>query len=146
MRGRHKSTNTGRYPRSARVNELLREVLAEELERVADSDDRLGLLTVTAVSTDPDLRHATVYLASLPEAAAEALEELRVRLQAAIARQARLKRTPLLAFAPDPAIASGRRVEDILAGLDRSVPEATSDGGAEPADRPQPADPGRGSS
>jgi ribosome-binding factor A len=101
----------------ARVNELLREVLAEELERLSDADDRLGLLTVTAVQARRDLRHATVLLASLPDGAREALEEDRVRLQAVIARQVRMKRTPQLAFAVDPAITAGSRIEDILRGI-----------------------------
>ena len=44
--------HTGRrYPRSARVNEVLREVLAEALERLADADERLALLTITGVET-----------------------------------------------------------------------------------------------
>lgn len=107
-----------RYPRAARVNEVLREVVADELERLVDTDERLALLTVTAVDVDPDLRHATVLFASLDEAAVEALAASRVRLQAAVGRQVRLKRTPQLAFAADPAVASGRRIEDILQGLD----------------------------
>ncbi|MDQ6782395.1 MAG: ribosome-binding factor A [Actinomycetota bacterium] len=106
------------YPRSARVNEVLREVLAESLERMTDLDERLGLLTITAVSCDPDLRHATVWLASLSEEEVEALGELRIRLQAEISRQVRLKRTPQLSFQADPAIASGGRVEAILRDLE----------------------------
>lgn len=105
-----------RYPRAFRVNRLLQEVVAEELERLADADERLRLLTVTAVSTDPDLRRATVALASLPEAAAQALELHRARLQAAIGRQVRLKRTPRLSFVADPAVAAGQRIEDVLRG------------------------------
>jgi len=103
-----------RYPRTARVNEVLREVLADELERLAVADERLDLVTVTAVQADPDLRRATVLLASLPDPVRQALEEDRARLQAAIARQVRLRRTPLLSFAADPAIATGARIEDIL--------------------------------
>ena len=106
-----------RYPRTARVNEVLREIVAEELERIGGEDDRLYLSTVTAVEADPDLRQATVLLASVSEEAAVALEENRIAIQAAIGRQVRLKRTPKLAFEPDPAIASGQRVEDILRGL-----------------------------
>ena len=106
-----------RYPRAARLNEVLREVLAEELERLADADDRLGLLTVTAVNVDPDLRHATVLMASISDAAREALDEDRIRLQGAVARQLRLKRTPQLSFDVDPAITTGARIEDILRGL-----------------------------
>ncbi|HLH45756.1 MAG TPA: ribosome-binding factor A [Acidimicrobiales bacterium] len=107
-----------RYPRSARVNEVLREVLAEELERLGDADDRLGLLTITAVDAEPDLRHATVLFSSLDPPGEEALAAVRVRLQAAIGRQVRLKRTPQLAFAPDPAVAGGQLVEDILRRLE----------------------------
>ncbi|HUZ21704.1 MAG TPA: ribosome-binding factor A [Acidimicrobiales bacterium] len=102
------------YPRIARVNALLREVLADEVERVADADERLRLLTVTAVVCEPDLRHAVVYLASLPEGAAEALEEHRRGLQSAIGAQVRMKRTPTLSFAADPAIAAGERIEEAL--------------------------------
>jgi ribosome-binding factor A len=99
------------------VNEVLREIVAEELERIGGEDERLYLATVTAVEADPDLRQATVLLASISEDAAVALEENRIALQAAIGRQVRLKRTPRLAFEPDPAIASGQRVEEILRGL-----------------------------
>lgn len=119
------------YPRIARVNEVLREVLAEELELVAGSDSRLELVTVTAVNCEPDLRHATVLLASLPEPARAALGEARVRLQAAVARQVRLKRTPLLTFEADPAVAHGARVEAILRAIHSEDEARTALGGDE---------------
>ncbi len=103
-----------RYPRTARVNELLREVVAETLERLADADERLALLTVTGVDAEPDLRSAKVYLSSLPDDAGEALGEHRKSLQAAIGRQVRLKRTPQLSFAADPAVLMGERIEEVL--------------------------------
>ena len=106
-----------RYPRTARVNHVLQQVIAEELARVAADDPRLELVTVTGVEVDPDLRHARVWLGSMTEAAAEALAEDRVRLQGAIAAQVRLKRTPLLSFAPDPAVATAARIEDIIRDL-----------------------------
>ena len=114
-RSRRGSAHPARqFPRTARVNEILREVLADALERMEDLDERLGLLTVTAVECDPDLRHAVVFLSSLDKQEAEALAESRVRLQAAIAAEVRLKRTPQLRFAADPAVQAGQRVEDIL--------------------------------
>lgn len=116
---RSSASPSRRYPRSARVNEVLREVLAEELERLSDGDARLGLLTITAVQADPDLRHATVLFATLDDQAAEAVEEVRVKLQAAVGRQVRLKRTPRLSFAADPAVASGQRIEDIIREIHR---------------------------
>lgn len=105
------------FSRMARVNEVLREVVAEELEELAASDGRLELLTVTAVACDADLRHATVLLASLTQEARDALSQDRVRLQAAVARQVRLKRTPLLTFDTDPAIAHGAMVEQIIRSI-----------------------------
>jgi ribosome-binding factor A len=103
------------YPRTARVNELVREILADELERI--DDDRLLMVTITNVHVDPDLRHAAVDFTSLGEAeteAAEALAEHRVRLQGSIARQARLKRTPELRFEVDKVIEQGARIEELL--------------------------------
>jgi ribosome-binding factor A len=103
------------YPRAARLNALLQEVLAEELERIVDSDERLGLVTLTGVACEPDLRHAVVFLASLSDEAGVVLEEHRRELQAAIAAQVRTRRVPTLSFEPDPAIAAAQRVEDALA-------------------------------
>jgi ribosome-binding factor A len=111
-----------RYDRTARVNEVVREVLADELERL--SDPQLGLLTVTGVEVTPDLRQATVYYSALIPAEgeaerdiAEALGAARPQLQAAIARQVRMKYTPQLVFREDPAIRTGERVDEILRQL-----------------------------
>ena len=105
------------FPRSYRVNQVLRRLLAEEIERLADADDRLVMLTVTAVETAPDLRQATVYLGSLTDEAAAALEERRVYLQRHIGRHVHMKRTPHLHFSADPALEIGERVEAILRRL-----------------------------
>ncbi len=112
---RPRDDEPGRYPRTARVNELCREIVADELERV--DDDRLDLVTITHVSVDPDLRRAVVEFSRLgrdEEVAGVALAEHRVRLQAAIARQARLRRTPELSFRPDEVIRAGARIEQLL--------------------------------
>lgn len=113
---------SGRPPRVQRVNQAIREVIADELELI--DDDRLQLLTITGIGADPDFRRATVWFASMKDSAEgaheddlEVLGEHRVRLQAAIARQLQLKRTPELRFAPDPARAAATRVEDILRSL-----------------------------
>lgn len=107
-----------RYPRTARVNEVVREVLADALERAAEDDERLELLTITGVETEPDLRHAKVFYSGRHAEADAGLAEHRVRLQAALARETRLKRTPQLSFVVDPALTMGWRVEEILRGLD----------------------------
>jgi ribosome-binding factor A len=108
-----------RYPRSARVNEVLREVVAEEIERLGDTDERLSMLTVTAVESSPDLAKATVLLSSLGDEAGEALRGARVRIQSAIGSQVRLKRTPHLRFEADPAVARAERVEQIMRRIAR---------------------------
>jgi ribosome-binding factor A len=106
---------------------VLREVVADSLERLADGDDRLGMLTVTAVEVTPDLRQAVVYLSSLPEPAAEALGEHRAQLQQAIGRQVRMKRTPLLSFDTDPGVVQGSRVEEILRRIHDDARRARAD-------------------
>jgi ribosome-binding factor A len=128
------------YPRTARLNELLREVIAEELERIGD--DRLGLVTITGITVDPDLKNAKVWVSALTvdggvDAVSEALAQHRVPLQAAVARQIRMKRTPLLTFVNDPAITNGQRIESILRDLPRG-PELDDDG--MPVEPPTPAD------
>ena len=105
------------YPRTYRLNELVREIAAEELERI--DDDRLELVAITSVEVDPDLRHAVVWFDTLlgesnDDEALEAFGEARVAIQAAIGRQARLKRTPTLTFKPDTGIRMGERVDEIL--------------------------------
>jgi ribosome-binding factor A len=112
-RSRHRAQSHP-YPRSARVNALIQEVIAEQIERFADADERLDFVTVTGVSCEPDLRHAVVLVSSLPEPAAVALEDHRRALQATLGKEVRLKRVPVLSFALDPAIEAGARVEEAL--------------------------------
>ena len=106
-----------RYQRTDRLNELLREVVADELERIGDDvDERLRLVTITGVSTVSDLAVATVYYSSLRDEAevAAGLEAQRHRLQRAVAVQVRARRTPVLTFRADPGILAGRQVDALL--------------------------------
>jgi ribosome-binding factor A len=93
---------------------VIRQVLAEELERLADADERLRLLTITAVDTSSDLRSAKVFVSTLGIEASEALAERLPQIQRHLGRQVRLKRTPRLQFAEDPAVSAGARVEEVL--------------------------------
>jgi ribosome-binding factor A len=111
-----------RFPRTARVNEVVLETLAEELERL--SDPRLGFVTLTGVEVSPDLRQATVYYSVLGpaeqhEVTSKALRSAGSHLRAALGHQVRLKYLPRLSFREDPAIATGQRVEDIIRELHR---------------------------
>jgi len=109
-----------RYARTDRLNELLREILAERLGRL--DDERLELVTITGVEVDAGLDHAVVYYSSLGDEAAddnitEAFEDARRELQGAVAAEARIRNTPRLAFKPDHGIRQGQRVEEILRDL-----------------------------
>lgn len=106
-----------KYPRSARVGETLREIIAEELVRI--DDDRLAFVTVTGIEVDNELNRAHVYFDSLAGEEGdteiiEALTEYRARLQSSIAKQIRAKKTPILDFQPDIALRSAERIDDIL--------------------------------
>ena len=102
------------YPRTARVAEVVREVVATELERIDDED--LGFVTVTGVEIDPEFFRALVYFDHLDDEQTEILDRLRPRLQRAVGNQVRLKRTPELMFRPDPAVEAGERIEGLLRG------------------------------
>ena len=113
-----RSSGTARdYPRTARLNQLVHEIVAEEIERI--DDERLGFFTVVGVEVEPDMRRAIVWYSTLDEGEADdelvaALEQHRARLQSAIGRQARTKRTPELSFRPDMVVRQAQRVEEIL--------------------------------
>jgi len=120
-RTRHHSTARD-YPRTARLNRLFQEILAEELERI--DDERLELVTIMSVDCDASLDRAIVYYESLggaddDEDVLEALGEARPRLRSAVGRQARVKRTPELLFRPDEVVRGAARLEEVL----RDLPE-----------------------
>ncbi len=111
-----------RTSRMRKVNELMREVIAEEVTRL--KDPRLGFVTITEVRTAPDLRRATVYFSVLdPEeatASAEALQSAHHRIQRTIARVGHLKYTPVLEFRVDDALEHGLRISKLLQDLERN--------------------------
>jgi ribosome-binding factor A len=113
------------YPRTARLSEVLREVIAEELVKI--DDERLDLVTVTAIDVDSEMNRAIVYFDSMfgeegDEGVLEAMGEHRARLQATINRQMHARKTPILSFRPDEVIRSAARIEELL----RQQPPRTS--------------------
>ncbi len=105
------------YPRTARLSEVLREVIADELTRI--DDERLELVTVTSIDVDPEMNRAIVYFDSMfgeegDEGVIEALNEHRARMQASINRQMHARKTPILSFKPDEVIRSAARIEELL--------------------------------
>ena len=106
-----------KYPRSARLNEILREVIADELVRI--DDERLAFVTITGIDVDNEMNRAYVFFDSLAgeeadEGIIEVLNEHRRRIQASINRQMHAKKTPILEFRADEVIRAAERIDDIL--------------------------------
>ena len=107
-----------------RVNEAVREVVSEAVGEL--KDPRIGFVTVTGVETSRDLRQATVFVSVLGSAAkrAKTLDGLAAAhgvLQARLARELRMKRTPQLAFEYDPTVERGVRMTQLI---DELAPDA----------------------
>jgi ribosome-binding factor A len=104
--------------RMRRVNELMREVIGSAISTELE-DPRIGFVTVTAVETSSDLRSARVFVSVLGgeaerDAALAGLRSSHGVLQAAIARQTRIKRTPTLTFRYDETPERGVRISQLL--------------------------------
>jgi ribosome-binding factor A len=104
--------------RMRRVNETVKEVLAETVRDL--KDPRIGFVTLTEVRTSPDLRHAQVFYTVLSDdederaATQEGLESAAPLLRRELGAQLRVKRIPALRFTHDPVPEHGRRIERLL--------------------------------
>jgi ribosome-binding factor A len=110
--------------RMRRVNEAVKEVVSEAVGEL--KDPRIGFVTVTGVETSPDLRHARVFVSVLGSEAkrTKTLDGLAAAhgvLQARVARELRMKRTPQLAFEYDPTVERGVRMTPLI---DELAPDA----------------------
>jgi ribosome-binding factor A len=108
----------GRGSRMRRVDEAVRAVLSDAISRGL-KDPRVGFVTVTAVETSPDLRHATVFVSVLgsEDEREESLVGLRSAhgyLQRRVAGELRLKHTPTLEFSFDDSVQRGMRITELL--------------------------------
>ena len=103
-----------------RVNEAVREVLSEAVGGL--QDPRIGFVTVTRVETSSDLRHARVFVSVLGserkrERTLEGLASAHGVLQARIAGELRMKRTPQLTFEYDPSVDYGVKMSKLIDDL-----------------------------
>jgi len=108
-----------------RINEDIQRVLAVHLRNIKDPRVRQGMLSVTAVDTTSDLRHAKVYL-SVYDIQSE--KEFRKGLKSAagflrreLGQSLSLRHTPELEFILDKSIEHGSKINSILNTLD--IPE-----------------------
>jgi ribosome-binding factor A len=106
--------------RMRRVDEAVRGVLSDAISSDL-KDPRVGFVTVTAVKTSPDLRHAKVLVSVLGSeeertGSLAGLESAHGFLQRRLAAELRLKHTPTLSFEHDPSIDRGMRITELLEG------------------------------
>jgi len=104
-------------PRMRRINQVLRETVGAAIAEL--SDPRIGFVTVTSVETSPDLRAARVHVSVLGsaeerEATLAGLRSSHGVLQARIAAETRMKRTPTLTFHYDETVERGMRISRLL--------------------------------
>src|SRR3954469_8608340 len=106
--------------RMRRVDEAMREVLSDALTQDL-KDPRVGFVTVTAVDTSPDLRHARVYVSVLGDAEVrdntiDGLQPAHGYLQRKIAEQLRIKHPPQLELIEDDTGRKADRIAPLLEG------------------------------
>ena len=106
--------------RMPRVDELLREEISAHIGRSL-SDPRLGFVTVTSVSTSPDLRHAKVFVSVLvgdAEACLEGLNQAAGFLRNGLFKRLHIHTVPTLHFLYDR---TPERAADMNALIARAV-------------------------
>jgi ribosome-binding factor A len=116
--------------RIRRVNEAMREVLSAAITSEL-KDPRVGFVTVTAVETSPDLRHARVFVSVLGNPgerrrSLQALDSAHGYLQRRVGGELRMKHTPQIQFVYDETPERGMRINELLqaeAGEQRREPE-----------------------
>jgi ribosome-binding factor A len=104
--------------RMRRVDEAVREVLSDAITSEL-KDPRVGFVTVTAVETSPDLRHARVFVSVLGDdgvrrRSMDGLQSAHGYLQKRVARELRLKNTPTLHFLYDDSADRGLRIAELI--------------------------------
>src|SRR5215472_12335598 len=104
--------------RMRRVDEAVRAVLSDAITKDLQ-DPRVGFVTVTAVKTSPDLRHARVYVSVLgdDQARSDTLAGLRSAhgfLQGRAAPDRPLNHTPAITFKYDESIDRGMRISQLI--------------------------------
>lgn len=130
-RGRHNRSGAP-GTRTAKAGELIRRVIASELEYI--EDERLELVSLTGVDVDRDLHKAVIYFTTFdrdgdPEID-EAFEEYRGRLRHAVSQGTQLRRAPELEFRSDSTLRSAARIEEILRQEAERPPVPDLDSGA----------------
>jgi ribosome-binding factor A len=127
--------------RLTRVNQLLKQEIAESLFRVVnDPGADIASVTVTRVMTGSNLRNAKVFVSirgddDKQEQLLNLIKSHRKEIQASIARHVVLKYTPQISFELDHSIEKGDHILSLIAKLEDENPEgfdSESNGETEP--------------
>jgi len=115
-----------RFKRTDRINEQLRQELSV-LVRDEVRDPRVGLVTITAVKTSPELDHARVFVTMLGDEAekAEALAGLRsaaAYLRGQLGARLHMRRIPELHFEIDRVLEEAAKIDALL--REAEIPDA----------------------
>ncbi|MCL2226137.1 MAG: 30S ribosome-binding factor RbfA [Oscillospiraceae bacterium] len=112
-----------------RINEDIQRVLSTHLRSIKDPRVKQGMISITAVSTTGDLRHAKIYLSVY---GLESENELMKGLKSAsgylrheLGQSLNLRFTPELQFELDKSIEHGARISHILSDLE--IPDNAGD-------------------
>lgn len=128
--------------RQEKVNDLLREVLSEIVQREV-KDPRLGFISVTGVEVAQDLSSAKVFVSVMGDDAQQkdsiaVLQRAKGFLRSELARRVRsMRHTPELIFKLDTSVQHGTRVFELLEQVKREDAERAE---SSPADEASPAD------
>ncbi|MCL2201120.1 MAG: 30S ribosome-binding factor RbfA [Oscillospiraceae bacterium] len=105
-----------------RINEDIQRVLSEHLRNIKDPRVKQGMISVTAVHTTSDLRHAKVYLSVFNlQSEKEFMKGLKSAsgfLRHELGQSLNLRYTPELQFELDKSIEHGAKISTILNDLD----------------------------
>lgn len=129
------------YRRTDRLNEQLRQEITL-LVRDEVRDPRVGLATITAVQTSPELDHAKVYFTTLGEederqAVLAGLRSAAAFLRRELGKRMHIRRVPELHFEIDRVLEEAQRIERLL---HEALPPAVAPEYGDGADASPPAD------
>jgi ribosome-binding factor A len=123
--------------RPDQVASLIRRAVQSALARGLNDPRIKGLVSVTQVRVDHDLSHAAVSVSVLPaesgDLTVKGLQHAARRVQAELAKQARLRRVPHLSFHLDESIKKQAAFEEALAEGREGEALETESGDAESA-------------
>ncbi|HEY0020491.1 MAG TPA: 30S ribosome-binding factor RbfA [Longimicrobium sp.] len=107
-----------RFRRTDRINEQLKQEISL-IVRDEVRDPRVGLATITAVITSPELDHARVYVTSLGdekerEGIIEGLRSAAAFIRKQLSGRLHMRRVPELHFEADRVLAEASRIEELL--------------------------------